>query len=215
MALEQGADVLETDLWFSHDGEIVLFHDRTVERMTDGSGVLGQQSLAQIKRLRTRTPKGELSHEGVPSLVELLSMTQANVPLLLELKDPLFRQPQRAARLVETLAAYNSLDRCAIISFHPDYVRGVQAVFPEIPTGHITMSNPIPRPRTPLLGPFWPILLANPLYPALARRMGSVVAPLDPAPEKRMAFYLRLRVDAILSDYPGRTIAAMGGKEPE
>lgn len=214
LALDQGADVLETDLWFSRDGEIVLFHDATLDRMTDGHGPVSQHTLAQIKRLRTRTPTGGLSTETVPSLIELLASTQAGIPLLLELKDPLFSQPARAARLVETLAAYRAIESCAIISFHPEFVRSVQAVCPQIPVGHITLSNPVPRPHTALLGPYWPLLFANPLYAVIARWMGSVVAPLDPTPERRMAYYLRLRVDAILADYPSRAIQAMGGKEP-
>ena len=37
LRLEQGADVLETDLRFTKDGEIVLFHDATLERMTEGA----------------------------------------------------------------------------------------------------------------------------------------------------------------------------------
>ena len=47
-ALVQGADALETDLRFTADDELVLFHDPTLERMTEGSGPLRDQSLAAL-----------------------------------------------------------------------------------------------------------------------------------------------------------------------
>ena len=52
-ALAQGADVLETDLRFSQDGTIVLVHDETLDRTTNGSGLVAAHSLDEIKRLRT------------------------------------------------------------------------------------------------------------------------------------------------------------------
>ncbi len=70
-ALEQGADVLETDLRFSQDGTIVLVHDETLDRTTNGSGLVASHSLDEIKRLRTQAPSGEYTDEQVPTLVDL------------------------------------------------------------------------------------------------------------------------------------------------
>jgi glycerophosphoryl diester phosphodiesterase len=75
--------------------------------------------------------------------------------------------------------------------------------------GLVTMTNPLPRGEGQLLGPAWPLLRANPAYVAAAHRQGKIVAPLDTTPEKRMAYYLWLGVDAVLADDPGRALAAM------
>lgn len=213
LALEQGADVLETDLRFTQDGEIVLFHDATLERTTEGAGPLRDHTLAHIRRLRTWSPQRRLSDERPPTLIELLELTQARTPLLLELKDPLFADSEYAQRLVAVLAAYGMTDRCAIVSFKPELVSAVKRLCPQIPTGHITLDNAFPIPGTELLGPFWPLLIANPLYVASAHRMGAIVAPLDTTPHQRMGYYRMLGVDAVLADDPARAIAAMGGKE--
>lgn len=212
LALEQGADVLETDLWLTRDDEIVLFHDDTLERMTDGQGRLDAQTLAQLKRLRTRTPAGALSGQAIPTLVELLSMTQGKVPLLLELKDPRFIQPAMARKLVDMLAVHDVLARAAVISFKPELVAAVRAAEPTLPVGYVTMNNLWPSRGVPLMGPFWPLLYLNPLYVWLAHRQGSIVAPLDPTPESRMGYYLRLGVDAVLADYPARVLRAIADK---
>jgi glycerophosphoryl diester phosphodiesterase len=209
LALQQGADALETDLRFTRDGEIVLFHDATLGRMSEGGGLVSDLTLAELKQLRTRAPDGRLVDVQVPTLAELIETTGAQTPLLLELKDPRFAGRTHAERLVRLLEQHNMVERSAIVSFHPEYVASVEAVCPEIPTGNITLWNPLPTGKAELLGPVWPLLYLNPLYVAWAHRLGKIVAPLDPTPEPRIGYYLRLRVDALLADNPGSVLATI------
>ncbi|MEX1018570.1 MAG: glycerophosphodiester phosphodiesterase [Litorilinea sp.] len=209
LALDQAADVLETDLRLTQDGEIVLFHDATLERMTDGIGELGALTLDQVKKLRTRTPSGALSGQSVPTLVDLLQLTQGQVPLLLELKDARFAEVTVAQRLIDTLQAHDVLARTSIVSFKPELVSSVNAVETSLPVGHLSLNELWPRRDMPLLGPYWPLLYMNPTYVWWAHRQGSIVAPLDPIPEARLGYYLRLGVDALLADYPARVMRAL------
>jgi glycerophosphoryl diester phosphodiesterase len=214
LALEQGADGLETDLRFSRDGEIMLFHDPTLERMSVATGPLARHTATELQQLRMRHPNGSLAATAIPTLAELIERTAAQVPLLLELKDPLFLQPVYAQKLVDLLRTTGVSKRTALVSFHFEHVQAVQALAPEIPTGHITMKNPWPQKRAQLLGPVWPLLYANPLYVAMAHRFGSIVAPLDPAPIPRLRYYLRLGVDALLADEPDAVLAALHTLQP-
>ena len=209
LALEQGADALETDLRFTCDDQIVLFHDETLERTTDGQGPVRDHTLAELKRFRTRKPDGSLSDESVPSLIDLLTETQAQTPLLLELKDKRFAERRYAVQLVETLSVYGVLEQSAIVSFDMDLVRAVNAVHPDIPTGYITLWNPLPPGGVPMLGPLWPLLYQNPAYVAWAHAMDAIVAPLDPNPTPRLDYYLKLSVDALLADDPAGVISAI------
>ena len=206
LALVQGADALETDLRFTQDDELVLFHDATLERMTEGQGAVRDHSLAEIQALRTRRPNGVLVGEPVPTLAELIAVTGGQTPLLLELKDPLFLQEGYARKLVDVLTAGGVLRRSALISFHFDYVQSVRAVCPDIPVGFITLKHAWPKRDAQLLGPLWPLIYLNPTYVAVAHRMGSIVAPLDPNPIPRLPYYMALQVDAVLADEPGRTL---------
>ena len=99
LALVQGADALETDLRFTADDELILFHDVTVERMTEGSGSVRDYSLADLRHLRMRKPDGSLVNEPVPTLSDLIAATGGMTPLLLELKDPLFLHEKYARKL--------------------------------------------------------------------------------------------------------------------
>jgi glycerophosphoryl diester phosphodiesterase len=214
IAQEQGADVLETDLHVTRDGEIVLFHDHTLPRMSDGAGPLFAHSLRELKQVRLRAPNGTWSAERIPTLIELLAATQGQMPLLLELKDWRFVDRRHAERLVRVLADYDVLAKCAIISFNQALVRSIRQVYDAIPVGVITLVNPIPSAEGQLLGPYWPLLWLNPFYVAWAHRMGRIVAPLDTTPEKRMGRYLRLGVDAVLADDPAAALAAMKRENP-
>jgi len=206
-ALVQGADALETDLRFTADDELILFHDPTLDRMTEGSGLVREHTLAQIRALRTRKPDGALVHEPVPTLAELIAATGGQTPLLLELKDPLFLQERYARKLVDTLTQGNVLRRAALVSFEFAHVAAVRRVQPDIPVGLITVKNPFPRPGAQLLGPIWPLIYLNPAYAWLAHRLGGIVAPLDPTPAARLRYYMALQVDAVLADEPGLVLA--------
>jgi glycerophosphoryl diester phosphodiesterase len=213
LALAQGAEALETDLRFTREGELVLFHDATLTRMTDGQGGVSDHTLAELKRLRTRTPAGGWREATIPTLAELIEATGGQTPLLLELKDPRFVERSYAGRLVDLLAAHAMTERSAIVSFHADYVEGIKVLQPAIPTGVITLWNPLPTGQAQLLGPLWPLLYLNPFYVAWAHRLGKIVAPLDPTPEPRIRYYRRLRVDALLADNPATVVAALKASE--
>ncbi len=209
LALLQGADALETDLRFTRDDQIVLFHDGTLDRTTNGQGAVQNYTLAELKRYRTRAPNGQLGDAPIITLAELIEATNAQTPLLLELKDARFVAARDAMRLIELLDRYDMVQRTAIISFHQDYVASVAAARPAIPTGNITLWNPLPMGRAELLGPVWPLLYLNPLYVWWAHRLDKVICPLDPTPEPRIRYYLRLGVDAVLTNNPALTLDAI------
>ena len=57
-ALEAGADEIETDVRVSADGELVLIHDETADRTTDGTGKICEMTLAELKKLDAGIKKG-------------------------------------------------------------------------------------------------------------------------------------------------------------
>lgn len=210
IAIEQGAFALETDLHFSSDDQIVLHHDPTLERMTGHEGSVRDYSAAELAQMRTLLPdSGKAGDDAIPTLADLIELTAAQTPLLLELKDPLFAQPEYAGKLVDLLRKHNLLEMSAIVSFVPEHTAAVAQASSQIPTGHITLTDPLPRRGIELLGPAFPLLYVNPFYVWWAHRMGSVICPLDTTPEKRMGYYLRLGVDAVLADNPAAAVAKM------
>jgi len=212
-ARAQGAPVLETDLRFTRDDEILLMHDPTLERTTNGAGIVAQMTLREIKNLRAERSfesKQKLGSEIIPTLAEFLEFTRAaDTPVALELKDDRFSQTRGAEKLIRVLQAGNALARTVLLSFHAARVQACQRVAPQIPIGIITLKNPLPLYDTEMMGPFYPLLYLNPFYCAWARRRGKISCPLDPAPEPRLRFYRRIGAPVLLTNHPAVTADAL------
>ena len=208
-ALDDGADILETDLHLTADGIFVCIHDATVDRTTDGSGPVAEQTLAELKTLSAACGRAKFEAERIPTLAELAGFLPNDVALGLELKTDRFLEPEVCRRLGAELEQLGVRGRTVVLSFSLPRVQAVQAANPDVPSGWITASRPWPLRDTQLLGPLWPLLLLNPLYVWLAHRRGQLVCPLDPVPDKRLRLYRWLGCDAILSDDPGQTRRAL------
>ncbi|MCL7455483.1 MAG: hypothetical protein M8467_20805 [Anaerolineae bacterium] len=208
-ALAEGAAILETDLHLSADGTFVCIHDATVDRTTDGQGEVAAMTLAQIKALSAAYGRPEFAAERIPTLAELTDLLPQDVILALELKTDRFLEPGVGRQLAAELATAGIRDRSIVLSFSLPRLQAVQAVAPDMPIGWITLSRLWPLRGVQMLGPLWPLLLANPLYVWLAHTRQQFVCPLDPTPDNRLGLYLRLGCDAVLSDNPGATIEAL------
>ena len=209
-ALEDGADLLETDLWLSSDGAFVCIHDATLERTTDGSGPVEARTLAELKALSASCGRPQFAAERIPTLSEVASLLPPDRGLALELKSDRFLDPETGRRLAVELAALGVLGRSVVLSFSRARLEATRRGAPGLPSGWITLKEARPLPGVELLGPWWPLLLANPLYVALAHRRGQAVAPLDPRPDARLGLYRLLGCDAVLTDDPEATVRKLG-----
>ena len=182
---------------------------RVVEVSSFVAVPLAGMTLAQLKTLSASNGRPGFEEERIPTLAELAALLPPDVALAIELKTDRFLWPDVVYRLVKELTALGVRDRTLVLSFSQARLQAIAAVAPDIPTGWITISSPWPARGPQLLGPYWPLLLLNPLYVWLAHRRGQFVAPLDPTPDRRVSFYVRLGCDAILSDNPAATAAAL------
>lgn len=79
-AIEMGVDGIEIDIFRCATGELIVFHDKSVEKLTDGFGYIEQMSLDEIKKLNV------LGQGKIPTLKEVLNMIDGKVFLNIELK---------------------------------------------------------------------------------------------------------------------------------
>ncbi len=218
-AVRDGADILETDVHISADGEFICIHDATVDRTTDGSGTIADMTLKEIKSLHALDPAGNPTDERIPTLAEVAAALPEKVALALELKTDRFLEPQVCRCFADALHASGIFARSFALSFSLPRLRELQHAAEEMPIGWITMSRVLPDKDVELIGPFWPLVYLNPFYVAQAHRNGMFVCPLDPKPEKRLRYYLNLGCDAVISDNPAVTRAAldrlMGARQGE
>jgi glycerophosphoryl diester phosphodiesterase len=209
-AIRDGADVLETDLHLSSDDEFICIHDKTIDRTTNGTGRVAELSVTELKRFTAANDKPAWEQEKIPLLDELLAMLPPDRGLAIELKADRFLEKPVIKRLAQLIEDHGCTRRTIVISFRPRRLHACQRFAPHLPTGLISATRVFPSPQYPLLGPLWPILLLNPLFIRIAQRRGQMVCPLDPTPERRAAWYLKMKVDALIADCPALILAALG-----
>lgn len=87
-AVRLGADLIECDVRTTADGHLVIMHDSTVDRTTDGFGPISGMTLAQVRRLRIRDTR--FSNNGthrVPTLTELVDAVRGRAGFYIDTKD--------------------------------------------------------------------------------------------------------------------------------
>jgi glycerophosphoryl diester phosphodiesterase len=208
-AVDDGADIIETDLHMTSDGHFVCIHDDKVDRTTDGRGLIAEMTLNELRTHNAANLQPDLKPERVPTLEEFANLIPQDVGLALELKSDIFLGADIAVRLARQLDHLGVSQRSIILSFSFERLKAVRTASPNLAQGWITLKKPWPRMGVELLGPLWILLYINPFYVRRAHRFGQLVCPLDPTPEARLGIYLRLGVDAVLSDNPSVTCLAL------
>ncbi|MBE6929955.1 MAG: hypothetical protein E7463_06720 [Ruminococcaceae bacterium] len=134
-AAELGVDQIEIDVRITADGELVLIHDATVERTTNGKGKVCELTLEQLKSLDAGSWKGpEFAGAKIPTLVEFLEYLKAypNMTVDFELKEYPVEGWEETAysvcdRVMALIDAYGFTDRCVVNTFNAtlhEYIQG-------------------------------------------------------------------------------------------
>jgi len=143
-AVELGADVIELDLHMSQDGELVVIHDDTLDRTTDGSGPVRQRSLGELMRLDAGRWFGEgFSGQRIPRLDEVLDRFAGKVPLALEIKAGSTFFPRIEEKVVSALRERAAIDQAAVASFDHYALRRLKEIEPTIRTAALLVGRPV------------------------------------------------------------------------
>jgi glycerophosphoryl diester phosphodiesterase len=128
---------IETDVQISSDGMAMVFHDEMLDRLTTEVGPIAGRSTADLMRIGLRH-----GDEGIPTLPEVLTLINGQVPLLIEIKDQTGVMGQTDGRLEASLAAGLADYRgpVAVMSFNPHAVARMAVLAPHIPRGLTTSA---------------------------------------------------------------------------
>lgn len=130
-ALQLGVDTIECDVHLTQDRQVVLMHDHTVDRTTNGSGFVNGLTFDEIRRLDAG--KGE----QVPTLQELLDLAKGKLELHIELKDP------TAVEAVLDLVKQSGMEDAVFLTTgDTDVLKRVRSLHPTISLEHIFGDPP-------------------------------------------------------------------------
>lgn len=142
-AVELGVDVLEMDVHATSDGDIVVIHDKSVDRTTNGTGLVSEMTLAEIKALDAgynwplHQDTEDHPYRGVgveiPTLEEVLA-AYPDMPMVIEIKQA---EPSVVKPFGELLRRFNRANITIVPSSHPQVINEFRTQFPEFATAGV------------------------------------------------------------------------------
>lgn len=217
-AIEIGVDRIELDLRQTIDGEVVVLHDKTINRTTNGWGSIRKTSLKKAKRYSAGSWfHHKFSAERIPTLRETLELVNGRTTLLLEIKNgsPYHHGIER--NIVKLLDEYKAHDWCIVQSFNdrilnnfrtlPDLHSDVQKLFAAfIPVAPFYGGSRFSYKR---LGSYdfaeevnINYKYVSPLVVRKVHKMGKKVNVWTVNEPYNLKKYIRMGVDGIITNHP-------------
>jgi glycerophosphoryl diester phosphodiesterase len=134
-AIDLHVDGIELDVHLSADGELMVIHDETVDRTTNGKGFVNQLSLPELKRFLIN------KKHSLPTLTEVLDLANQKCLINIELKS--YETADKVVDLIEKYVSENNwdYDHFLVSSFDWNALQQVTFLNSEIPIGVLTETD--------------------------------------------------------------------------
>ncbi|WP_020391833.1 glycerophosphodiester phosphodiesterase [Kribbella catacumbae] len=196
-AVADGCDEIELDLRVTADGELVVLHDATVDRTTNGTGAVAELPFAVLRSLDA----------GLGEVVPTWSETVEAIPVRFQAEVKAVEAvPLLAASLKDSALA----DRTLVTSSSPDILLAIRSLLPSVETGLIIARTPpvdeiITRTKT--AAATWALCGITDLTPDVVATLHTHNLRVTAWPVPDAATYaeaVALAVDGITTDHPNR-----------
>lgn len=213
-AMEVGADMIELDGHLSKEGEVVVIHDDTVDRTTNGKGRVAEYTVRELKQLDAGSWFGsQYADQKIPTLKEVLELTHDRVPLIIELKreesglNTIGDLADRSLQEVEKAGMFNQV---LFTSFDLSAIERIREKNPRVLVG-LNYGKPWHSPQEIPGGKWLPILacpsrILTKVNISNAKQQGKKIFVWTLNTEEEMERFLRLGVDGIVTNHPDRLI---------
>jgi glycerophosphoryl diester phosphodiesterase len=136
---EIGVDMLEMDINMTKDGRIILMHDTTVDRTTNGSGAIPDLTLAEIQALEVGVNWSQDNGQTYPyrsQQLQVLTIDDVferfpNYPMVIEIKQ---EEPSMVAPFCTLIREYSMEEKVIVASFSDDAIKAFRRVCPTVAT---------------------------------------------------------------------------------
>ncbi|QQZ10907.1 glycerophosphodiester phosphodiesterase [Heyndrickxia vini] len=214
-AERSGADGIELDVHLSKDGEIVVIHDETVDRTTNGKGFVHQLSIAELKELNAsykfKTFQSFIRSPKIPTLKEVFEWMRGNdLQCNIEMKNGKIMYPLLEEKMIQLIRDYQYEERIIISSFNHYSLVHCYQLAPELETAPL-YSDGLYMPWV-----YAHAIHAKGLHPNLkaapdmiiqgAMADGIAVRPYTVNKESDMERLMNIQCSAIITDYPAKAV---------
>lgn len=214
---ELGFDSFETDVHCTKDGAAVICHDYKIDRISNGTGLISDYTLEELRAFDFGAYFGEaFKKEKIPTLDEVLTIVSeygTNGIINIEIKPPHTGDNSIAQTVIECVRKHNLIDNLMISSFDIEILRQSAEIEP-----HCRTALLYPQVETAVHQMFFTpfstaaklkLFSVNPLHiymtkarVAAAHRAGLRVFPWTPNTKQDIKHCIEMGVDGIITDYP-------------
>ncbi len=137
LGLLQGANGIETDVQATKDGVLVLFHDETLDRVSDGNGKLSDYTYEELKKLKITGKVTNGFYDRIVTLREFLDKFAGyDISFAIELKGAGVEEGT-----LSMVKEYKIMNRTTFTSFQFDYIKKIKELDPSARVGWLTSST--------------------------------------------------------------------------
>jgi glycerophosphoryl diester phosphodiesterase len=199
-AISAGCDLIECDVHLSSDGRLVVIHDHTLERTTNGTGLVHDYTAAELRRLDAG------DGEKIPLLQEVVELAIGKVGLVIETKQvpPLY--PGLEEKLLNMLRQLGAVQECAVVSFNHASIHEIKKMEPSLQVGILEGARPMHPARllreagADVYSPHWGA--ADPQVVREVHDAGGAVAVWPVDDQAAIAWCRYCKPDSIFSNRP-------------
>lgn len=142
LAIAQQADAVELDVKLSADGHVIVIHDSTVDRTTDGKGKVSDLTLTQLKALDAGSFfSPSFAGERIPTLDEVFEAMGKRTFINIELKNYTTRRDDLVEAVCMLVKKHQMQKRVMFSSFFPSALSKTRNYLPDVPRGLLALSG--------------------------------------------------------------------------
>jgi glycerophosphoryl diester phosphodiesterase len=134
-AIEAGADMIEFDVRLSKDGHLVVIHDESIDRTSDGTGMVADLTLQELKRYTYNNNMPRFGRIEIPTLAEVIDLAGDRILVNIELKNPPMRRAGMEKRLADLLEGKACKETLIVSSFDHYALAEMKRVAADVRTG--------------------------------------------------------------------------------
>ncbi|HEX2681546.1 MAG TPA: glycerophosphodiester phosphodiesterase family protein [Candidatus Dormibacteraeota bacterium] len=206
-AIAAGCDLIECDVHLSSDGRLVVIHDHTLERTTNGTGLVRDHTASELRKLDA----GE--GEKIPLLQEVVELALGKVGLVIEIKQVPPMYPGLEEKLVNMLRQLGAVQECAVVSFNHPAIHELRKMEPALQLGVLEGARPIHPARilrdsgADVYSPHWGAVDPQVVHEVHAAGGAVGVWPVDD--EVALAWCRYSKPDSMFTNRPKEILAAL------
>ena len=208
LAIKQGADGIELDVHLSKDGHIIVFHDSTLERVSDGTGPVYSRSLEELKNIKVGGCR-------IPSLAEVYDLLSGSDLIVnVELKTSEIPYPDLPKKLLALEQEFNMKEQLLYSSFNHSILKELQSPNTRIaPLYNHDLAEPwlyAKQLGAYAIHPSWHVLAADLQIVEKCHAEGILVHTWTVDDPQQMCAVYENRIDMIITNKPDLAIILRG-----